>query len=195
MSATYRPTTRKKPPRSRPSGASSSVRRGGSLVELRQRFEYARLLAGVEPGEELHDPPFVRSRHLAERPPAGSGQLDRVGATVVARRLSDDEPRRHEFVRDAGDVAAGDHHAFGDLSHLQPHGMALQLGEKVEARQGRGEIGAQVLAHAPLDEVGARQKAQPQTERLMVVAARPRFVVEDLRALHPASSPPSMVIA
>src|SRR5262249_46298756 len=66
------------------------------------------------------------------------------------------------------------------LAHLQTAGIAFQLREQIEARQGRAELGAQPVADLGLHQVGTRQQAQPQPEGLMMIVGEPRLEIHPL---------------
>src|SRR5690242_1919741 len=164
-------------------------------LELRERTEELRLFPLRQAREQRDDPALVRARHLGEGAAARFRERDGERAAITAHGVPSDETCRFQFVGDARDVAAGDHHALGDLSHLQARRIALELRHEIEPGQRRVELPAKASPDLLLDEIRARQDAQPEAERLVVVAVRSRFVVERLEALHPASSPPSTAIA
>ncbi len=58
--------------------------------------------------------------------------------------------------------------------------MAVQLRQVVEARQGHAELRAQPFADLGLDVGAAGQQAQPQAQRMVVVAGHARFQADAL---------------
>ncbi len=81
-------------------------------------------------------------RHAAELAASFARQPDAKGATVGGVRLTHHELLLLEHVGDAGDVAAGHHHALRQLAHLETVRRAVELRHQVEARQGRAEYRA-----------------------------------------------------
>ena len=60
---------------------------------------------------------------------------------------------------------------------FRPSRGALELRHQVEARQRGRELLAQPIAHLLLDQLGAGQQAQPQAQRLGVLAVGAGFHV------------------
>ena len=79
----------------------------------------------------------------------------------------------HQLVGDAGDVAAGHHHAARQLVHLQAFGLALELRHQVKARQGGVKLLTQLGAHLLFDQLREREHSQPEPQffRVFTVAA------------------------
>ena len=135
------------------------------------------LLAAAPAVEQLDDPLFVNGGHAFELAPADGRQAHGVGAPIARVRRAQHKAFGFELVGDAGDVAAGDHQTLRQLAHRQALGVALELREQVETRQRGAELAAQPAAHHALDPRGARQQAQPELERLVVVGEDARFQV------------------
>ena len=117
------------------------------------------------------------ARHLAKYLVAAGGQPHPVGAAVTIDFHAFDQALGHQLVRDAGDVAAGDHHAARQLVHLQAVGVALQLGHQVKAWQRGVKLFAQLGAHLLFDQLGTGQQSQPQAQGFRVLAVTSFFHV------------------
>ena len=101
-----------------------------------------------------------------------------VAMTFGGIDFADHQAFFFQAVGDAGDVASRDHHALGQLAHLQALWRALELCHQVEPGQGGVEIGLQVLADEILDAVGATQHAQPQPHGQVMIVVYPGFRID-----------------
>mmetsp|Transcript_23400 Transcript_23400/g.55755 ORF Transcript_23400/g.55755 Transcript_23400/m.55755 type:complete len:203 (+) Transcript_23400:179-787(+) len=144
--------------------------------------------------EQLDDPAFVRGGHALELAAALGRELHDEAAPVVGAGGAHHQALGLELVGDAGHVAAGHHQPLRQLAHRQAVGVALQLGQQVEARQRGAELGAQALADLVFHPRGAGQQPQPQPQRLVVVGRGAGFEVQGL-GRHHMVSPPSTAMA
>jgi hypothetical protein len=87
----------------------------------------------------------VGARHVVEGLAALGGEAHAVGAPVALHLDALHQAFGDQLVGDAGDVAAGHHHAARQLVHAQALGRALQLRHQVEARQRGVELLAQLV--------------------------------------------------
>jgi hypothetical protein len=119
----------------------------------------------------------VRDGHRVEAAPALGREANRVRAAVALDVAPLDQALGDELVGEARDIAARHHHPLRELAHPQPCRVALQLRHQVEARQRGREVRAQARADVALDQHRAGEKAQPQSQRVVVVVVYARFVV------------------
>src|SRR5579885_341644 len=138
----------------------------------------------------------MHRRHLGEGAPSLGGEADDAAAAVARMGGALDEPFRRQRVDEAGDIAAGHHQARAELAHGEAVSGAVELRQEIEARQGGVEAAAQTRADLGLDEAGAGEKAQPDFELDLVVAAARRFAIGQAGQIlpHGMSSPPAMTM-
>src|ERR1700723_2443250 len=74
-----------------------------------------------------------------------------------------------EQIRDAGDIAAGDHQPLRQLAHLETLGASLELRHEIETGQRGREFGLQTLPNMVLDQRRATEQPQPQPQRVMMI--------------------------
>src|SRR5487761_436555 len=151
------------------------------LLELPQKVHQLLFLPRGQGAEEIDDPALVLGGHAPELALTLGSELDAVDAPVGGVDLAHDQAFLLQAIRDAGDVAAGDHHALRELAHLQALRGALQLRHQIEARQRGVEARLQALAHPALDLVGAGEEPQPESQRRMVIVVHPRLRIERRR--------------
>ena len=150
------------------------------LFDFAQQLVQGVDLARRQTAEGLDNPAFVPACHFVKNLAPAGGQAHAVGAAVARNVHPFDQAFGHELVGDAGDVAAGNHHATRQLVHLQPVRIALELGHQVKTRQGGVELFAQLPAHLFFNQLRAGQQAQPQAQRLGVFAVSACFHVHGL---------------
>src|ERR1700691_5390465 len=119
---------------------------------------------------------MLRGHLFKETLPAGS-QLDAKSPAIPRIDHARDQTLLLEQIRDAGDIAAGDHQSLGQLAHLEPFGASLELGHEIETGQSGREFALQALPNMILDQRRAAEQPQPQPQRIVMILAHARLAV------------------
>jgi hypothetical protein len=133
---------------------------------------------GVDAAHHFAQPAFVRLGHVRECRRTALGEFGDSHAPVATERLPYDQAVGDQTLHEACDIAVGHHGALGELAEPQPPGLAEQLREQVELRQGRIELRAQAAPDLLRDQSGCRKQAKPQPE--LELLARLRALDDEL---------------